>query len=117
MPKFNDQTKKMIVTVRESKAWKDSVGAGQKLWGNYLHTLSTSFRNMSRSQQEELITRMSFILAIGGTSLILCLIYPLFPLFIKIIGAPLAIVLAWWFGKNIISKIMIDRFSKYLNDQ
>lgn len=108
MSKFN---------IKESKAWKDSIGAWQKVWGNYLNNLSTYWRNMSRSDQEELITNFSCILAVGGTTLAWYPIYPLFPSILKVIAVPLSLVLAYFFGRNIASKIIIDRCGKYLNDQ
>lgn len=103
--------------IQESKLWKDSIGALQRLWKNYLHLLSNSFRHMTRNEQEELIAKFSWLLTLGGVVLAWCPVYALFPSVIKVFAVPLSLLLAYWFGKNIVSKIMIDRFSKYLNTQ
>ncbi len=103
--------------IQDSKVWKDSVGTGQKLWGNYLNVLSTYFQRMSRYEQEELITKFSWILTLGGAALAWCQIYPLFHPIIRIFAFPITCVAAYWFGKNIVSKIMIERLGRYLNNQ
>ncbi len=100
----------------ESKIWKDTVGVVQKLWDNYLRVLGTYFQRMSRIEQEELITKYSWIVALGGVSLIWCQVYTFLPPVLRVIGFPLSMALAYWFGKKIVSRIMIERLSKYLND-
>ena len=107
---------KLNIKEQLSQAAKDSMNGGKRLWGNYLQTLSNNFQNMTRNEQEELITKFSWILALGGVALAWCQIYPLFHPVIRLFACPLTCILAYWFGKNIISKIMIDRFSKYLNN-
>ncbi len=105
------------LNLQESKIWKDTFGTVQRLWTNYLQLLNNAFRNMSRTEQEELIAKFSWLLTIGGVILAWCPVYALFPTIIKVFALPLSLFLAYWFGKNIVSKIMIDRFSKYLNTQ
>lgn len=99
-----------------SQAAKDSIGAGKKVWTNYLKVLSGYFHGLTRLQQEQLITKFSWILALGSVGWLWCLIYPLFHPLIRLFAFPLSLALAYWFGKNIMSRIMIDRFSKYLNN-
>ncbi len=89
------------------------MGAGKKLWNNYLQLLSTQFQRMTRNEQEELITKFSWILAVGGTLLIWCKIYPLFHPVIRLFVCPLTCIVAYWFGKKYNFEIMIDRFSNF----
>ena len=103
--------------IQESKVWKDSIGAGQRLWSNYLNVLSTYFSRMSRIDQEELISKFSWIITLGAASLAWYQIYPLFHPNIRLIALPITAIAAYWFGKNVVSKIMIERFAKYLNNQ
>jgi hypothetical protein len=100
--------------LQESRLWKDSVGALQKMWDNYLEVLATYFQRMSRLEQEQLITKYSWIIAMGGVGLIWCQIYNFVPPVLRVIGFPLSLAFAYWFGKTIVSRIMIDRLSKYL---
>jgi hypothetical protein len=100
-----------------SQAAKDSVSGGKKLWSNYLQLLLTHFQNMTRYEQEELITKLSWIITVGGAALAWCQIYPLFHPMIRLFACPITGILAYWFGKNIVSRIMIDRFSSYLNNE
>jgi hypothetical protein len=114
---------------KESKLWKDSVsvlnkvrqgsiGAAQKGWDNYLKVLGTYFRKMSRLEQEDLITKYSWIITMGAAAWTWCAVYPLFHFIpaIFLIAFPVTMFLAYWFGKKIVSNIMIERLQKYLND-
>lgn len=98
----------------DSKIWRESIGAIQQMWANYLQVLSTSFNRMSRFEQEELITKYSSILSLGGAGLIWCQIYYFFHPLLRLVAIPVTLFLAYWFGKNIVSRIMIDRLSKHL---
>ena len=108
---------KINISEQIGQAAKDSLNGGKKLWTNYLQLLSGYFQNMTRNEQEELITKFSWILTIGAAALAWCQIYPLFHPIIRLFACPISCILAYWFGKNIVSKIMIDRFSNYLNNE
>ena len=81
---------------------------------NYLEMLSGYFSRMSRLEQEELITKYSWIITFGGVALIWCQIYNFVLPALRVIGLPLSLAVAYWFGKTIVSRIMIDRLNKYL---
>src|SRR5271154_2229718 len=98
----------------ENKLWKETVGAMLKMWDNYLEFIASNFRGMSRLEQEQLITKYSWIIAMGGVGLIWCQIYNFVLPVLRVIGLPLSLAFAYWFGKNIVSRIMIDRMSKYM---
>ncbi len=100
----------------ESKIWKETVGVLQKGWDNYLRLLATYFQRMSRNEQEALITKYSWIVSLGGVGLIWCQIYTFLHPVLRVIGFPLSMAVAYWFGLKIVSRIMIERMSKYLND-
>lgn len=100
----------------ETRAWKDSIGLIERMWDSYLRLLASYFRKMSRYEQEELLTKYSWIISVGGTLLVWCQIYPLFLPIVRVIAFPLTLGVAYWFGKRIVSTVVIERLSKYLND-
>jgi len=85
-----------------------------KMWDGYLEFVASQFQRMSRFEQEELITKYSWIVAMGGVCLIWSQIYNFIPPPLRLIGLPASLFFGYWFGKNIVSRIMIDRMSKYL---
>jgi hypothetical protein len=116
-PQGAQKIKQELQNVTEHKAWKQSTGAASKLWGRYVELLRTSFINMSRDRQTQLITNASQIICIGLTAVALSYFYKFFPLFVRVALVPVALVGAWWIGTNIIAEAMIERFSKYLNQE
>ncbi len=102
--------------LKETIIWKDTVGLVQKLWDSYLKLLSSYFQKMSRDEQEELITKYCWIISVGGVLLVWCQIYSLFHPIIRVFAFPISLGAAYWFGKRIVSGIVIERLSKYLND-
>jgi hypothetical protein len=101
----------------ETKAWQASSKGIGRLFSNYKNVLSTSFKRMSRPDQEALVTRASIIVSMGVTALILALFYPLIPRLIRIPLVPAALVFAWWAGKNFISAVVIGRLEGILNQE
>ena len=102
--------------ITQSKLWQDTFGALGKMWDNYLEILSMSFQRMSRDEQEQLITKYSWIVSIGATAWVWVVVEPLthsLPI-IFLIGGPVSIGLAYWFGRNIVSRVVIDRLNKYM---
>ena len=59
---------KLNIVEQLGQAAKDSLSGAKKLWTNYLQLLSTYFNNMDRSGQEDLITKFSWILTLGGVA-------------------------------------------------
>jgi hypothetical protein len=98
----------------ESKIWKDTIGALLKMWDGYLEFIASQFHGMSRFEQEELITKYSWIVSMGGVGLIWCQVYNFVPPPLRLIGAPLSLAFAYWFGRTVVSRVMIDRMNKYL---
>jgi len=106
-----------LQNLTEHQAWKQSTGAASKMWARYVELLRTSFIGMSRDRQVQLITNASQIVCVGLTALVLSYFYKFFPLFARVAIVPIAIIGAWWIGSNIVADAMIERFSKYLNQE
>ncbi len=102
-------------SIRETHAWRQGQRGVKQFWHNYLNLLRSHFRNMTRRQQEELISKLSWIITVGVTVLIIMFFHPFMPLLVRLLGVPLALAGAWWAGTRIISPIMIRRLEQYLN--
>jgi len=107
--------KQEMQNLTESKAWKQSTGAASRMWARYLEILRTSFKNMSRERQTQLITNACQIICVGLTAVALSYFYRFLPLFARVLGVPIVLVGAYWVGTNIVADAMIERFNKYLN--
>ncbi|PWT94607.1 MAG: hypothetical protein C5B53_12750 [Candidatus Melainabacteria bacterium] len=101
--------------IKENKLWQDSVGAFRQMWTNYINLLSVSFHNMSREEQCKLITRLSQIITIGVTALVLSLFYQFLPLFVRVLVLPPIVIVAWLIGTRIVSPVIIRRVGRHLN--
>jgi|SRR5277367_74582 len=109
--------KQELQNLTEHKAWKQSAGAANRMWARYVELLRTSFINMPRDRQTQLITNASQIICVGLTAVALSYFYKFFPLFARVALVPIALVGAYWVGTNIVAEAMIERFSKYLNQE
>ena len=107
--------KQELQNLTEHKAWKQSTGAASRLWARYVELLRTSFINMPRDRQTQLITNASQIICVGLTAVAFSYFYKFFPLFARVVLVPVALIGAFWIGTNIVAEAMIERFSKYLN--
>ena len=101
--------------IKENKVWQDSIGAMRQMWSNYLNLLSVSFHNMPRDQQCKLITRLSQIITIGVTALVMNLFYQFLPLLVRVLILPPIGIAAWLIGTRIVSPVIIKRMDRHLN--
>ncbi len=115
MDKFN---------IKESRIWKDSIGAIFGVLRNWLKLLYKYYQNMTAAQQEELVTKVCWLATVGAAAWIWCVIYPLFLPIVRVLLCPISMFCAYWFGKKLVPAIMIERFGpplsnwcqKYLTD-
>ena len=77
--------------------------------------LTTKFKQLPRAEQETLITRISQVVTMGSSVLVIQLFYSFLPLFLRVLALPLALVAAWWAGTRVVAPMMIIRYDKYLN--
>ena len=101
--------------IKENKLWQDSIGALSQMWSNYLNLLNVSFHNMPREEQCKLITRLSQIITIGVTALVMTLFYQFLPLFVRVLILPPIGIAAWMIGTRIVSPVVIKRMGRHLN--
>jgi hypothetical protein len=104
-------------SIRETEPWKASQRGISRLWNNYKTVLATSFKAMSRDEQEQLITNFCMIVTIGVTGLALLLFYQFIPRLVRVFAVPVAGFAAWWTGTRIVAKVMIMRLESILNKE
>jgi hypothetical protein len=107
--------KKPLKNIRESKAWQQTIGAIQNVFGNYGNFLKRSFQAMPRDEQCQLITKYCQIITPGVAATALTFFYPFLPLFVKIVTVPTVLIVAWWLGGRVVSRVVIERMDKFLN--
>ncbi|HEY9772299.1 MAG TPA: hypothetical protein V6C81_00660 [Planktothrix sp.] len=100
--------------IMETKAWKESAGGARRFWHNYLNTLSTAFNRMSRPEQEQLITRISQIVAIGTAVITMNAWYWFLPQQVRVVALPAIVVASWFVGTKVMAPAMIARFEKHM---
>lgn len=86
-------------------------------WAKYMELLRTSFQRMNRTEQVQLIVKAAIVVSVGLSAVGLEFFYYFLPLFVRVIAAPLVVVLSWWFGARIVAPMMITRFEHYLNKE
>jgi hypothetical protein len=101
--------------IGDTKVFKAGKQAGGRLWNNYKQHLVTSFRRMSRAEQEALVQRICMIITIGVTGVALLMFYQFIPRLARVFGVPAAVVGAWWLGKNMITQVVLARIEDILN--
>lgn len=111
----DEQSDRHVSSIQDTKIWKDSKSGVAKFWQNYLDTLAMYFRQMSRAEQEDLITRASLIMTIGGSALILTFFYGFLPDIVRVFSLPAIAVGGWFVGNKVVTPVMLSRFEKYLN--
>ncbi len=104
-------------SIRDTKAWQDSSGGAKRLWHNYRTMLITHFQRMPRSEQETLITRISQIITIGSSVLIIQFFYYFVPDIFRVFLLPALLAAAYFAGTKIVAPLMIDRFEQHLNQE
>jgi hypothetical protein len=103
--------------IGDTKVFKAGKQAGGRLWNNYKQHLVTSFRRMSRAEQEALVQRICMIITIGVTGVALLMFYQFIPRLARVFGVPAAVVGAWWLGKNMITQVVLARIEDILNKE
>jgi hypothetical protein len=99
----------------ETVVWQKSLGAVARLWSNYCSLLRSSFEQMPRAMQEQLISRICLIVTIGVTTVLLMFVYTFIPQLIREIIVPLALVGSFWLGKSVVSAVVLSRYEHLLN--
>ena len=83
----------------------------------YLAIMSRNFKLLDRFSQELLIKRICQTTTIGLTCLILGIVYSFIPEIIRVFLVPVIVLASWWLGSTVVSSVIIQRFSKYLNQE
>lgn len=104
-------------SIKDTKAWQESSGGAKRLWFNYRTLLMTHFQRMTRAEQETLITRISQIITIGSTILIVQFFYYFIPDILRIFLLPALLAAAYFAGTKVVAPLMIARFEQYLNQE
>lgn len=100
--------------ITETTAWKSSSKGVKRFWVNYKNILRESFNRMSRQEQEDLINRFAMIVTIGVTCLVILIFYPVTPRIMRVLGLPVALLVAWWGGRRVVGPVVIDRLEGML---
>ena len=100
--------------ITETAAWKSSSKGMKRFWVNYKNILRSSFNNMSRREQEELIDRFAMIVTLGVTCLVILIFYPVTPRPMRVLGLPVALLVAWWAGRRVVGPVVVDRMESLL---
>jgi hypothetical protein len=103
--------------IQQTQAWQASKQASGRLWNNYKNHLVTSFRRMSRADQEALVQRVCVIVTIGVTGIALLLFYQFIPRLGRVFGVPLSVVGAFWAGKNVVTPVVLARLEDIMNKE
>lgn len=100
--------------ITETGAWKSSSRGAKRFWVNYKNILKDSFNRMSRQEQEDLIIKFAMIVTLGVTCLVILIFYPVTPRLMRVLGLPVALLVAWWAGRRIVGPVVIDRMEGML---
>jgi hypothetical protein len=100
--------------ITDTEGWKSSTRGFKRFWTNYKAVLVDSFNRMTRSEQEDLIDKFAMIVTIGVTCLIVLIFYPVIPRLLRVLGLPVAMLVAWWAGRKIVGPVVIDRMEHML---
>ncbi|MBX9688368.1 MAG: hypothetical protein K2X27_16790 [Candidatus Obscuribacterales bacterium] len=100
--------------ITDTEAWKSSSKGVKRFWTNYKNILKNNFNSMSRSEQEDLIDKFAMIITIGVTCLVVLIFYPVIPRLLRVLGLPLALMVAWWGGRKVVGPVVIDRMEHLL---
>lgn len=103
--------------ITETDAFRQSSKGAKRLWSNYRNILKESFHRMSRGEQEDLIEKFAMIITIGVTVLVVLIFYPVIPRLLRVLGLPVALVMAWWAGRKVVAPVLIDRLEHMLNKE
>jgi|SRR5271163_3632648 len=106
-----------LKNLTEHKAWQQSIGALRGMWARYLEILRSSFASMPLERQVQLIINACQIVTVGVTVVGLGVIYRFLPLFARVLVVPIVVGVAWWFGTKAVAIVILQRFSKYLNQK
>lgn len=101
--------------MRSSPVWKKMQEGMANLWLRYKALLATSFSNMSRYEQENLITRFSFVVSIGIGMVVLNFFYSVLPTIVRVIALPIVLSVGWYIGTRIVAPAAIDRLEKFMH--
>ena len=100
--------------ITETEAWKSSSKGAKRFWVNYKNVLRDSFNRMSRQEQEDLIIKFAMIVTLGVTCLVILIFYPVTPRLMRVLGLPVALLVAWWAGRRVVGPVVIDRMEGML---
>lgn len=103
--------------ITDTEGWKSSSKGIKRLWNNYINVLRESFNGMSRGEQEDLIDKFAMIITIGVTVLAVLIFYPYIPRLLRVLGLPVALIVAWWAGRKIVGPVVIERMERYLKKE
>lgn len=103
--------------ITETEGWKTGASGFKRAWNNYKNLLKDNFNNMSREDQEDLIDKFAMIITIGVTVLAVLLLYQYIPRILRVLGLPVALIVAWWAGRKIVGPVVIDRMEHLLKKE
>ena len=100
--------------IRDTEGYRSSKKGVKRFWSNYQNILKTSFNDMSRGEQEDLIDKFAMIVTIGVTVLVVLIFYPVIPRLLRVLGLPVALLVAWWAGRKVVGPVIVDRLEHLL---
>ena len=103
-----------------NRAGSDNAGDKMKkgalnMWKRYIEILKQSFRAMDRYEQENLITKFCYVIAIGVAAIVMSCFYGLLPQMIRVIALPVFLAGGWFLGAKIVAPAMIKRLESHMN--
>ncbi len=100
--------------IRDTEGYKASTKGVKRFWTNYQNILKTSFNDMSRDEQEDLIDKFAMIVTIGVSVLVILIFYPMVPRPLRVLGLPVALLVAWWAGRKVVGPVIVARLEGIL---
>lgn len=87
---------------------KSKKGIG-RIWSGYISFLANYYRNMSKEEQDKLISQFSLVITMGVTAIILAMFYSFIPAGLSVFIVPIILGASWWAGSKIVPPIVIAR--------
>lgn len=84
-------------------------------WTQYRKGLITTFRQMSRAEQESFIRKNSIAVTMGAAVVMVNVVYAVIPPVLRVFGIPLVILGSFLLGKTVVTSRVIERFQRHLN--
>ena len=104
-------------SVQDTQAWKGGSRNLKRLWSGYVETLKSSFHNMPRAGQLELIYKGSIVVTMGVAVVSLGLFYYFLPTVVRVFALPVVFVTAWFTATKLVAPMISARMEPFLNPE